>query len=564
MTDVPTLPDMALLRRRTMLSALLAGGVVTACTDRDEADPAQEGDGSSGSDGGGGGADATADPSGAVASSTFMLGRTEVTVGVRPLVRSGESLVLTLDLSADQGASDAEEQDALAAGLASGATDRWGDGWGSSSGDTRDCFGVRLLDLAGDRVASTALDGDGETVGLIVEGGQGETSDGGGSQGDGLRGTVQIAFADPGADALAVYVPKLPLFADVPVIDAEVPAVDGAEEQLDLAAVEEAPLEPMLALSQDLAQPIREQRQAETTTVAISSDVLFDSSSADLDEKAEEALDEAARRIESHESGPVTIIGHTDSVDSDDVNLKLSKERAEAVAEALADRLDAGAYQLSTDGKGESEPIASNDTEEGKALNRRVEIVLETALREEQETTELPEFEGRVGTAAEGVQFDGTEHNVLRPFDLQLGAARMVEGHLVVTLEVTPTDEERNGVTGIGQFDSGTGMPQEPDGVSDYTLLASSGGVGVLVGSVITYPAFHRAGGEADTIRPLTDLSMNSAADGGVPRVLELVFPRDVAGVEEGAQVTLQYGVTGPLAYDNEETWRLTEVPVEA
>ena len=562
MSDVPTLPDMALLRRRTMLSALLAGGAVTACTDRDEADPAQGGGGSSGSDGGG--AAATADPGAAVATTTFMLASTEVTVGVRPLVRSGDSLVLTLDLSADAGASDAEEQDALVAGLAAGAAEGWGDGWGSSSGDTRDCFGVRLLDLAGDRVASTAVDGDGETVGLIAESGQGETSDGGGSQDDGLRGTVQIAFADPGADALAVYVPKLPLFADVPVIDAEVPAVDGAEEQLDLAAVEEAPLEPMLALSQDLAQPIREQRQAETTTVAISSDVLFDSSSADLDEKAEEALDEAARRIESHESGPVTIIGHTDSVDSDDVNLKLSKERAEAVAEALADRLDAGAYQLSTDGKGESEPIASNDTEEGKALNRRVEIVLETALREEQETTELPEFEGRVGTAAEGVQFDGTEHNVLRPFDLQLGAARMVEGHLVVTLEVTPTDEERNGVTGIGQFDSGTGMPQEPDGVSDYTLLASSGGVGVLVGSVITYPAFHRAGGEADTIRPLTDLSMNSAADGGVPRVLELVFPRDVAGVEEGAQVTLQYGVTGPLAYDNEETWRLTEVPVEA
>ena len=76
--------------------------------------------------------------------------------------------------------------------------------------------------------------------------------------------------------------------------------------------------------------------------------------------------------------------------------------------------------------------------------------------------------------------------------------------------------------------------------------------------------AIRAAGGEADTIRPLTDLSMNSAADGGVPRVLELVFPRDVAGVEEGAQVTLQYGVTGPLAYDNEETWRLTEVPVEA
>lgn len=548
-----------------MLCALLAGGAVTACTDRDGAAPTEGGDGSSGSDGGGGEAAGTADPGSTAATSTFVLARTEVTAGVRPLVRSGESLVLTLDLSADAAASDAEEQDALNAGLAAGAANRWGDGWGSSSGDTRDCFGVRLLDLEEDRVASTAVDGDGETVALIVEAGQGEASDGAQPQENELRGTVQIAFADPGTDVLAVYVPKLPLFVDVPVVEGEVPAIEGSEEQLDLSRVQEAPLEPMLSMSQDLEQPIREEREAQTTTVVISSDVLFDSSSSDLDEKAESALDEAARRIESHEPGPVTIIGHTDSVDSDDVNLELSKDRAQAVAEALAERLDTDAYRLSTDGRGEAEPIASNDTDEGRELNRRVEIALETPVKaDDAERTEMPEFEGTTGAAADGLSFDGSEHGVLRPFELRLSEARMVVGHLVVTLEVTPGDEQRNGVYGIGQFDSGTGMPQEPDGVSDYTLLASSGGVGVLVGSVITYPALHRAGGEGDTIRPLTDLSMNSAADGGVPRVLELVYPRDVVGVDEGAQVTLQYGGNSSLSFANEEGWRLTDVPVGA
>src|SRR5699024_12017527 len=87
-----------------------------------------------------------------------------------------------------------------------------------------------------------------------------------------LRGTVQMAFADPGTDSLCVYVPKLPLFTDVPVIDAEVPAVEGAEEQLDLSQIEEAPLEPMQSMSQDLEEPIRQTREVETTTVAISSD----------------------------------------------------------------------------------------------------------------------------------------------------------------------------------------------------------------------------------------------------------------------------------------------------
>ena len=544
---------MTALRRRTLLAVVLAGGTVTACTEQD--DSATDGTGGA-SDGGG----EAADPGAVVAEGSFFLRHTEVAVRVHPIVRSGEHLVLTVDLTAEGDAAEFEDQYVVGGTLTGEVTSAWSDGWGSASGgDTRDFLGVRLVDLAGDQVASTAVDAEGETVGVRAD--NGETADSGTQA---LAGTVQIAFADPGTDALAVYLPKLPLVTDVPVIEAEVPEVEGAEEQLDLAAIEDAPLEPMLLLSQNLAEPLRETREVGTTTVAISSDVLFDSSSSELDEAAKSALDEAARRIESHEPGPVTVIGHTDSVDSDASNLTLSKERAAAVATALEKRLDTSDYELSTDGKGEAEPIASNDTEDGKALNRRVEIVLETPLREEEVTREMPEFEGKTGTAAEGVRFDGSEQWVLRPFDLQLGAARMLEDHLVVTLEVTPRDEDRSGVTGIGQFDDGIGMPTEPDGVSTYTLLASSGAVGVLVGSVLTYPAFHRAGGPAETTRPLTDLSLNTAADGGVPRILELVFPRDIAGVEAGAEVALQYGTTGPLAFANESTWRMTEVPIGA
>src|SRR5699024_3382413 len=112
-----------------------------------------------------------------------------------------------------------------------------------------------------------------------------------------------------------------------------------------------------------------------------------------------------------------------------------------------------------------------------------------------------------------------------------------------------------------GQFDTGTGLPEEPDGVSDYTLLASCGAVGVLEGSVITYPALHRAGGQRDTIRPLTDLSLNSATDGGTPRTLELDSPRDLVGVAERQQVVLQYCGTSSQDLDNEAGWRQTAVP---
>lgn len=70
-----------------------------------------------------------------------------------------------------------------------------------------------------------------------------------------------------------------------------------------------------------------------------------------------------------------TIVGHTDSRDSDAHNQTLSERRAEAVEAALADRLPG--VEFTVEGRGETEPIASNSTEEGRALNRRVTITME-------------------------------------------------------------------------------------------------------------------------------------------------------------------------------------------
>ena len=71
----------------------------------------------------------------------------------------------------------------------------------------------------------------------------------------------------------------------------------------------------------------------------------------------------------------LNIIGHTDSDGPDDSNLKLSKERAEAVKTALVNIYNISANRLTTEGKGESEPVAENNTASGKAQNRRVEFV---------------------------------------------------------------------------------------------------------------------------------------------------------------------------------------------
>jgi len=68
------------------------------------------------------------------------------------------------------------------------------------------------------------------------------------------------------------------------------------------------------------------------------------------------------------------VIGHTDSDGSEEENKTLSKERAEAVADYLTSNYDVEIDRLIAVGKGESKPVASNDTEEGKQQNRRVQF----------------------------------------------------------------------------------------------------------------------------------------------------------------------------------------------
>ena len=71
----------------------------------------------------------------------------------------------------------------------------------------------------------------------------------------------------------------------------------------------------------------------------------------------------------------VKIVGHTDSDGDDKSNLDLSKRRADAVKSALAKDFSIDAARLETDGKGESQPADKNNTETGKANNRRVEFI---------------------------------------------------------------------------------------------------------------------------------------------------------------------------------------------
>jgi len=88
-----------------------------------------------------------------------------------------------------------------------------------------------------------------------------------------------------------------------------------------------------------------------------------------------QAMEDLAAFLNENEGVTIRITGHTDNVGTDEANQKLSEGRANAVKKELI-RRGIDPDRIETEGKGESEPVATNDTEEGRQLNRRVEFVI--------------------------------------------------------------------------------------------------------------------------------------------------------------------------------------------
>jgi outer membrane protein OmpA-like peptidoglycan-associated protein len=118
-----------------------------------------------------------------------------------------------------------------------------------------------------------------------------------------------------------------------------------------------------------LERALREQRRA------VVYDLYFDFNSAAIRQESDSTLRDIAEVLRRNPDWKLSIEGHTDAVASDRYNLELSGRRAAAVKEALVDTLGIAAPRLTTAGFGESRPQDRNDTVEGRARNRRVELV---------------------------------------------------------------------------------------------------------------------------------------------------------------------------------------------
>lgn len=107
----------------------------------------------------------------------------------------------------------------------------------------------------------------------------------------------------------------------------------------------------------------------------VPSDISFATGSAAIEPRLRPVLDAFANGLEAERDLRVRIVGHTDSTGSDAINDPLSLRRAESVRAYLEDR-GIRAERIDVAGRGSREPVASNDTPEDRARNRRVEIFL--------------------------------------------------------------------------------------------------------------------------------------------------------------------------------------------
>jgi OOP family OmpA-OmpF porin len=105
--------------------------------------------------------------------------------------------------------------------------------------------------------------------------------------------------------------------------------------------------------------------------------IYFDTNKSEVKPDSKPALEEIAKLLKQTPTLNLKVVGHTDMTGSMDANLKLSQARGEAVVQALVSQYGIAPSRLKGHGVGPLAPVATNDTDEGRAKNRRVELVKE-------------------------------------------------------------------------------------------------------------------------------------------------------------------------------------------
>lgn len=171
----------------------------------------------------------------------------------------------------------------------------------------------------------------------------------------------------------------------------------GEAEKFEIAVRYDAKLDPLLGL------PTAEECVAEINGFLTAAKISFEPGSATITADGAGTLDKVAARMKDCSDFPMEVAGHTDSQGREEMNLVLSKQRAQAVIAALMERRVLTG-NLTAVGYGETRPIADNETEEGREANRRIEFSLvgDEGPAAAEDAAPAPDGEAAAGEAATG------------------------------------------------------------------------------------------------------------------------------------------------------------------
>ena len=312
-------------------------------------------------------------------------------------------------------------------------------------------------------------------------------------------------------------------------------------------------------------------------TVTLASDVTFESDSYNLTDKADSQLQTVADQIAQYpDGGTLDIVGHTDDVADDAHNQKLSEDRAAAVKDRLAQLTDLGKWQVTTTGKGESEPAIKDTTDEARAANRRVVTTITPTNGTQNGATpsstpsaapsssstpdgNLPESTGPTGKGPDGVTVPEPDGKGQVTFTLD--HATRTGGLLTAQLTAT-TGPGGTGSTGLNMWLTDplgpaiTALTQSARGENGgMGAVEISEGLTLLADGQRVYPADYLPPG-GDWHRPLTELSAADSLKEGAATTICVAWPdtgQDTLTLDHAAPRT-----RGISSY----AYRLTDIPV--
>lgn len=204
-----------------------------------------------------------------------------------------------------------------------------------------------------------------------------------------------------------------------------------------------ARVEPFESYRESMETTVSRIDEIDHSTLILSSDVLFDFDSADLTDEADAELEAAITELQGVEGGELEIVGHTDNEHTEEYNQTLSEERAESVYQRLNELADSDQFdEVTTRGESFRGPIATNDTEEGRAQNRRVELHFTPPTEEI-----VIETEGELPEAL-GVESDYPETVQTQYGEIEIQSIRRVDDIFIGRVRVRPNEE------GNAQYDA--------------------------------------------------------------------------------------------------------------